>query len=71
MMISEPVPETPPSEVWIIIKYRLIFTLRESRVMLYFLCCQGLAVPMYGFVLDAADLRHPRLLQHRGLCFNF
>ena len=26
-------------------------------------CCQGFAVCYYGFILDALDLQHPRLLQ--------
>ncbi len=46
--------------------YRSIFALRESPLIPHLLCCQGLTVPEYGFALDASDLRHPRLLQHRG-----
>jgi hypothetical protein len=65
-MISGPVPKVTAGEVWIFLKYLSIFTLRESRVMLHLLCWQGFAVPKYGFTLAAADLQHPRLLQHRG-----
>jgi len=35
--------------------------------MPHLLCYQGIAVPMIGFALAAADLQHPLLLQDQGL----
>jgi len=32
----------------------------------HLLCYQGLAVDDYGFALDAADMRHPRLSLNKG-----